>query len=478
MTQIRSMNQPVQKRPGELGVHSLHHFNFMVPDLAQAEKFYGDFGLNLKEENGALSLYTHGHPHRWGSLSEGARKKLQFISFGAYEEDMPKFRERLEQMRLDRLDPPKGFESNGLWFHDPDGTLVEIRVAEKSSPNAKATFDMIGGEVGRQNAPNRSKAHKVQPRRLAHILLFTQDIPKAIAFYRDMLGLRLSDRSGDLIAFMHGIHGSDHHMIAFVKSEGPGLHHCSWDVGSINDIGAVMTGRHDHRRRSALEKHSRFRGGQVGEEARHQAEEEKRESTGKDGSSTTPRSRPWPVIWPFTVVLRKPPVWPTYSSTDVLCNQRSFSPTPLIRVSGNVLRYARVCSMRCNRRLAVTPSSDSAAADSAGQPRCTGTWWQRRDEKYGWTFEFLWFRAEDGAVILRQLWAQQRRDESRDAAPVELLDLSPGASELACLRTGHSVPPPSSDASRWRRAGPCREARPAWPSARWQSPRRPRAPAW
>ena len=52
-----------------------------------------------------------------------------------------------------------------------------------------------------------------------------------------MLGLRLSDRSGDLIAFMHGIHGSDHHMIAFVKSDGPGLHHLSWDVGSINDIG-------------------------------------------------------------------------------------------------------------------------------------------------------------------------------------------------------------------------------------------------
>ena len=52
-----------------------------------------------------------------------------------------------------------------------------------------------------------------------------------------MLGLRLSDRSGDLVAFMHGIHGSDHHMIAFVKSDGPGLHHLSWDVGSINDIG-------------------------------------------------------------------------------------------------------------------------------------------------------------------------------------------------------------------------------------------------
>ena len=79
--------------------------------------------------------------------------------------------------------------------------------------------------------------HVVRPRRLAHILVFTRDIPQAIKFYGEVLGLRLSDRSGDMIAFMHGIHGSDHHMIAFVKSEGPGLHHLSWDVPSINDIG-------------------------------------------------------------------------------------------------------------------------------------------------------------------------------------------------------------------------------------------------
>ena len=158
MTQIRSMAQPAPRRPGELGVHSLDHFNFVVPDVAQAEKFYGLFGLNTKEEDGKLALYTHGHPHRWGVVSEGPRKKFTYVSFGAFEDDMPRFRERLEKLRIDRLDPPKGFESNGLWFRDPDGTLIEIRVAEKSSPNEKATFEMKGGDVGRQNAPNRSKA--------------------------------------------------------------------------------------------------------------------------------------------------------------------------------------------------------------------------------------------------------------------------------------------------------------------------------
>jgi hypothetical protein len=42
--------------------------------------------------------------------------------------------------------------------------------------------------------------------------------------------------AGDGVCFMHGIHGSDHHLLAFAKSSATGLHHCSWDVGSIEEI--------------------------------------------------------------------------------------------------------------------------------------------------------------------------------------------------------------------------------------------------
>ena len=68
------MAQPVQRRPGELGVHSLDRFNFMVPDLKAAQTFYTEFGLDLKERDGRLTMYTHGHPHEWGSVSEGSKK--------------------------------------------------------------------------------------------------------------------------------------------------------------------------------------------------------------------------------------------------------------------------------------------------------------------------------------------------------------------------------------------------------------------
>ena len=42
---------------------------------------------------------------------------------------------------------------------------------------------------------------------------------------------------GVKIAFLHGAHASDHHLVAFAKSNAPGFHHCSWDVGSLHDVG-------------------------------------------------------------------------------------------------------------------------------------------------------------------------------------------------------------------------------------------------
>jgi catechol 2,3-dioxygenase len=170
-------------------------------------------------------------------VTEGAKKQLGHVSYGCFEDDFPKFRVRLEKMRIERTDPPRGFESDGLWFRDPDGLLLEIRIGDKRSPNAKPPCDNPAGDPGIANAPSRSRMPRVAPKRLAHILTFTRDVPKTIAFYRDVLGMGLSDRSGDGIGFMHGVHGSDHHLLAFLKSEAPGLHHLSWDTGSIQDIG-------------------------------------------------------------------------------------------------------------------------------------------------------------------------------------------------------------------------------------------------
>jgi catechol 2,3-dioxygenase-like lactoylglutathione lyase family enzyme len=237
MTAIRTNANAERRRAGFLGVHSIDHVHLSVPVMGAAQRFYGAFGLDLRAPENQLHLYTYGSPQRWAVLTEGPRKALQHISFGAFEDDLPKFRARLECLNVPLAEPPLGFESNGLWLRDPDGLLIEIRAAKKNSPDVKPPLTDTPSVPGIANAPSRSEAPHVKPKRLAHILTFTRDVPRTLAFYGDVLGLRLSDRSGDMIGFMHGVHGSDHHMIAFLKSDAPGLHHLSWDTGSIGAIG-------------------------------------------------------------------------------------------------------------------------------------------------------------------------------------------------------------------------------------------------
>ena len=219
-----------------LGVHSLDRFVLAVPDLGAAQRFYSEFGLDVRPAGNALGLKTFGHDQEWGSLVEGSRKKLHHISFGCYADDLPYLQERAEAGGIALLDPPQGFESNGFWCSDPGGLLVEIKVAAKTSPDHKTAGTWSSSAEGVAGAPIRSNAPRVRPRRLSHALVFTPDIGRAIDFYSNIVGLRLSDRS-DRVAFMHAIHGSDHHILAFAESPSPGLHHCSWDMSGIDDIG-------------------------------------------------------------------------------------------------------------------------------------------------------------------------------------------------------------------------------------------------
>lgn len=227
----------ISRNTGPLGVHSLDHFALTVPDLRAASAFYSAFGLDVRPHGNVLGIHASGEPYQCGVLIEGPCKRLHHLAFGLFEEDLERFQRHIEASGVRLLDPPIGFDARGLWLTDPDGTLIQLRPAPKTSPERKLTPEFISSPGGKAGAPKRSQVEAVRPLRLGHCLIFTRDVCAAISFYGEVLGLRLSDRSGADIAFMHGIHGSDHHLIAFARSNGPGLHHCCWDVRSLNEIG-------------------------------------------------------------------------------------------------------------------------------------------------------------------------------------------------------------------------------------------------
>ena len=230
------------RRSGVAAVHSLHRFVFTVPDLDAAAAFYSDFGLDARHIGTRVDLHTFGHEHRWGTIhQQPGAKRLQYVSFGAFPEDYEAIVARLKTQGIRTTGPHPLADEEGTWFVDPEGTPVQLVVSSKCTPTEKSAMTSAPSPApGAGAAPSRSKAGRVKPRRLSHILLFTSDVMRSVRFYADALGLRLSDYSGDIIAFLHGAHASDHHLVAFAKSDGPGLHHSSWDVATFDDVGLGM----------------------------------------------------------------------------------------------------------------------------------------------------------------------------------------------------------------------------------------------
>jgi catechol 2,3-dioxygenase-like lactoylglutathione lyase family enzyme len=229
------------RRSGAPAVHSLHRFAFSVPDLDVAAAFYSAFGLDVRRINGRLDLHTHGHPHRWGSIYRGGEsKRLEYLSFAAYAEDYDPLLAQMQRAGIALAAPHRFADEPGVWLTDPDGTPIQLVVAAKSSPTAKDIHRPAAGPPGSGAAPSRSSLGPVRPRRMSHCLLFSSDVLRSVRFYTQAFGLRLSDCSGDIIAFLHGAHASDHHMVAFAKSAGPGFHHSSWDVASVDEVGLGM----------------------------------------------------------------------------------------------------------------------------------------------------------------------------------------------------------------------------------------------
>lgn len=217
-------------------IHSIDHFALNVPSLDQAEFFFDHFGLQVERSNAEVQLRASDN-HRWARLLASDHKSLAYLSFACLDGELQVIETQAREAGadFDTASPHKTDE--GIWFHDPDGNLIQVKAGPRTMPTSKAPFHVPVAKESERGAHARSQGKQVRPRRLSHVLLFTPDVLGIMDFYSKAIGLRVSDKSLDIIVFSHAPHGCDHHLVAFVKSSGKGWHHCSWEVGTLDEVG-------------------------------------------------------------------------------------------------------------------------------------------------------------------------------------------------------------------------------------------------
>jgi catechol-2,3-dioxygenase len=165
-------------------------------------------------------------------------------------------------------DGPPGLEHTGYELHagcsplDARAHLEGLGVAVEDHEGGLLVRDLEGNGVHLVPAVHRTEAERfVQharppagrvvgaPRKLGHVNFLTGRFEEQIAFYRDALGMRISDRLGDAGCWFHV--NSDHHCMALVNLGYAHPHHLAFEYVDFGHKIAAM----DH-----LARHGRWLG--------------------------------------------------------------------------------------------------------------------------------------------------------------------------------------------------------------------------
>ena len=189
-----------------------------VEDIDAARRFYNDFGLT-QAENGAS-----GATFRTGDHCEVVLREVDDAGLPAATAKGSNIREMIwavdDATELQKIgaelskDRPVRVDADGsLHTKDDDGFAIGFRVTRRRAITpARNMLNIFGA------APNRPANQRVDynapvnPVSLAHVVIWSPDIPRAMKFYVGRLGFRVSDIfQGDNGVFLRSAGSTDHH---------------------------------------------------------------------------------------------------------------------------------------------------------------------------------------------------------------------------------------------------------------------------
>lgn len=210
-----------------------------VPNVAETVDYYEEFGLSPVGDNW-LATTDAGRQLR---IVPAPTRRLVELDIAADDaDDLGRARGSLQ-----RLGVPVSGGEKGIEAAEPvTGMTARLRIAPRLSPQPVAPTAYNGpGRVERTGrAPGIVRKDPVRPRKLGHAVLGSTDYRATMAFF-EALGFKVSDRIKDIGAFLRC--STDHHNVLVLQAPVSFLHHTSWQVDDIDDVGrgasAMLEGR-------------------------------------------------------------------------------------------------------------------------------------------------------------------------------------------------------------------------------------------
>ncbi|MEU3661401.1 VOC family protein [Streptomyces sp. NPDC032940] len=200
-------------------LRALRSVELLTRDFATATDFYEEaWGLEVVESGHSTSwLRGTGPEHHALQLTRSERTGLGRLAFAvATPAEIDEAARRLESRGIRPVAGPGPLDQAGggygLRFHDHEGRLIELSADTWAVP-PRGQDDAV-------------------PVGVTHVVLNTTDIDASVAFYREVLGLRVSDWSEHQMAFLRC--NSDHHCVAFNRAPWVSLNHVAYEMRSVD----------------------------------------------------------------------------------------------------------------------------------------------------------------------------------------------------------------------------------------------------
>ncbi|MCX4679445.1 VOC family protein [Streptomyces sp. NBC_01433] len=218
-----------------MSLHRLSSVTIGVPNVAETRAYYGEFGLT-QERDGWFATQDGGSQLR--IVAAPTRRLVELVIGVDHADDLAAVRSRIE-----RLGAPAELTPDAFATVEPvTGTRVVLRIEERLAQPAVPPTPYNGpGRVERAGtrAPGILRAHRVRPRKLGHTVLATTDFETTTAFFRDTIGFKTSDHIKDAGVFLRC--STDHHNLLVLAAPVVFLHHTSWQVDDIDEVGRGAT---------------------------------------------------------------------------------------------------------------------------------------------------------------------------------------------------------------------------------------------